>query len=713
MILSDDVIHDGRNKLLNAGQTLDDNQIKLLLERGIASVEIMNKEEQTAFEEHEKKDKETVYPTIEYALSNDQMNATVTIMPKTDDDDMITPDMVKKVLIEGGVAFGFVEPEILRIVKSFNKTRKQISATIVAKGKLAIPGKQGELEVTVPHINTMENLRQLTSAKVFCEVDGIIKKGMRVNAGTVIGKRMQDQKPVEGMDVCGEPIETSEIKPTPLNIGDNVEVENDRIFKSTVTGITCYVDDRLSVYPLDFNAKTILTLADNRMEAYVQILPPGENGGLPTVEFIEELLKKQKVVHGIITEEIQNVISEAVKGNFPEKHVIAKGTSQVDGENGKIEFLVDISGKAKPKVNEDGTVDYKNIKLVESVTEGQELARLVPPKPGKIGRNIMGVEIPFEEGVPAQLPQGTNTAPKKDDPESLVATTAGNVRYKNGVLDVSEGFSVKGDVDFTTGNITYPKSVIIKGDVKSGFEVEAGGDLEIGGTVEDAIIECGGNILVKCGFLGSGKGIIHCRGNASVAFVRNQEIRSHQNIFVAKESIGARLWAKNSIEAVGKPFSIAGGQVSARNEIKAYAIGNESGVRTEVEVGMDFTLVEEKQKTEDKIKELNSSRQKVMENLQKLKHIKQIKKELQPKEDFLLKKLITMDDKIHSQLDALEKRKEVISKKLREVGKARIMIEHAVFPGTVIKIRDRHMVVSEEIIGPKSIMFVKGYIKVI
>jgi hypothetical protein len=278
-------------------------------------------------------------------------------------------------------------------------------------------------------------------------------------------------------------------------------------------------------------------------------------------------------------------------------------------------------------------------------------------------------------------------------------------------VEVSEGFSVKGDVDLSTGNIKYPKSVTIKGDVKSGFSVDVGGDVEIGGSVEDAVIECGGNVLVKQGFVGSGKGIINAKENVTVAFVRNQEIKARQDIFVAREAIGAKLWAKNKIEVAGKPFSIAGGHISARNEIKAYTIGNQSGSRTEVEVGIDFTLVEEQAKTEDKIKELNLSRAKVLENLQKLRHVKQLKKQLQPKEDFLLKKLEAMEQKINQQLDALEKRKTMIAQKLLEVGKAKITVEHSVYPGTVIKIGDRHMVVTKEIIGPKSIMYVNGDIE--
>lgn len=720
MILAEDVIHDGKNVLLNSGQVMNNQFIQMLVNRGISEILIQDQavvekaKPEKKVEEVKQAPKAITYPVVKPYITHDQMGANISIEPNTKEDQPLTVEIIKKALIDAGVVYGYQDNDIQNVIRRYNATREKLDNIQVAKGKMGVPGKQGEVNIVVPFISNNEDYNKATSAKYASDVSSFVREGMRVDAETIIAKRMDSTPPQPGTDVCGETVNITEIVSNPIKTGNNVEsIKEDKQFKSTAIGVVCFIDKTLSVFPMVFDSKCELKISDDKMEAKLTVKHPSERGKPPQESDIESLLTENQIKYGVMTSEIQRVVRDARVGVYVEGLLIAKGEPPVNGEDGRLDFLFDVSGKAKPKTKEDGTVDYKNVKLVESANEGQELVRLLPPTQGKVGHNLLGEEIPFKEGTPGKLPTGKNTAVKDGDPNVLIATATGNVRYNGSIVEVFDSFAVKGDVDFSTGNIKYPKSVVIKGDIKSGFEVDVGGDLEIGGTVEDAKIECGGNVLIKCGFIGSGKGIINAKGNVTVAFLRNQEIKSRQDIFIAKEAVGAKLWSKNNIEAMGKPYSIAGGHISARNEIKAYAIGTENGTRTEVEVGMDFTLLEEQSKTDDKIKELNASRSKVMENLQKLRHIKQLRKNLQPKEEFLLKKLETMDEKINMQLDALEKRKQVISQKLFEVSKARIVIEHAVYPGTVIKIGERHMVVNKEIIGPKSIMHVKGEIKIV
>jgi len=66
-----------------------------------------------------------------------------------------------------------------------------------------------------------------------------------------------------------------------------------------------------------------------------------------------------------------------------------------------------------------------------------------------------------------------------------------------------------------------------------------------------------------------------------------------------------------------------------------------------------------------------------------------------------------------AQFTAMDKRKEIIESKLKEVGKARIVIKDKMLPGCLIKIGDRHISVQKEIIGPKTAMLVNEEIKFI
>ena len=715
-ILGEDVINEDNNILINSGSVMDERMIQMLIERGITEIAVRKtSSEGNSYEMKSPSKKQTAENiNITTDIAQDQMSATVSIEAKGEDIGSVTSDMIKESMVNTGVVFGYMENNIQELVRKFNSKKLPVNNFPVAKGKTAIPGKQGELSISVPHISKNKDFKTVSAVMYACDIKRIVREKMRVDAGMVVAERLDPQPAQEGMDVCGEAIETEQVESVPVNLGNNIEsTDNDTQFRSTVTGVACFIDNTLSVFELCFDAKAEITVSKDKMEARLTIVPPAEKGRQLNTEDIKKLIEEEKISFGIIEAEINGAVESAKNGKYPENVLIAKGKPVINSKNGKVKFLFETEGRLKPKPKEDGTVDYKDIQIIESVEKGRELARLIPPTKGENGYDVFGKEIPYKPGKPANLPTGMNTAPKEDAPSVLVATADGNVRFNGKVVEVSEGFHVKGDVDFATGNIEYPKSVIIKGDIKGGFEVKAGGDIEIHGSVEDAVVQCDGDVLVKCGFIGSGKGIINAKGDVSVSFIRNQEIKSRSNIFILREAIGARLWAKNSIEALGKPISIAGGQVSARNEIKAYSIGNINGTKTEVEVGIDFALLEEQYKTESKLKELDGSLTKVKANLQKLRHVKQLKKMLQPKEDFLLKKLEDMLKKINTQHEALEKRKQMIAHKVLEVEKAKIIIEHAIYPGTVIKIGERNMVVNKEIVGPKTIMSIKGEIKVV
>ncbi len=715
-ILTEDIVNDQGNILINSGRVVDERVIDILKSKNISEVainEVPTEEPDQPSSTKTQSVGENSAIAITINVSYDKMQAFVDIKSSSEEKVLITEEMIKKAMLDSDVVFGYRDSDIRSLVEKFNRTQTTVEDYLIANGIKAMPGKQGDLSIPIPYISNKEDYKLLTSEKYAYDVKGLIKTGMRVDPNTIIGNRLDLIEPHEGSNVCGDPIVTKEIVKVDIKFGSNVESNSDNTqFMSTITGVVCFIDNTISVFPICFDFKPILSVSPDKMEAKLTVFPPCERGRYIEESDIKEILSQNNISFGISNEKIQEVVEESRKGIIVKEKIIAKGIPPVNGKDGEVEYLFNADKKARPSTREDGSVNFKDINLVESTKKGQELARLIPPTEGTPGKNIFEEEIPCEPGIKVELLRGPNTELKDDDPSVLVASLTGFVKLKGNVIEVNEGYYVKGDVDYKTGNIAYPKTVIITGDVKSGFSIKAGEDIEVKGTVEDANVESDASILVKLGIIGTGKGIISAKRDITAAFVRNQNIKSRRNVFIAREAIGAKIWAKNSIEVRGKPISIAGGKISARNEIKAYSIGNESGTKTEIEVGTDFTLIEEKQKTEDKINDLKNSAKKVDDNLRKLRHIKRLRKSLQPQEEFLLKKLENMEEKIEAQLGALEKRFDVISKKAKEIGKSIIFVERVIHPGTVIKIGERHMVVNKEILGPKTIMLVKGEIKV-
>jgi uncharacterized protein (DUF342 family) len=470
----------------------------------------------------------------------------------------------------------------------------------------------------------------------------------------------------------------------------------------------------LDVIPVDFNAKATVSVSGDRMEAKATLIPAGEGGAPLDESMCKHVFKAQGVTFGID----QQALEEAIKKVNQEKRpvydlVVAKGQAPVNGVDGRVEYLFNAEGKLVPKVREDGSMDFKEVSIIETVAENQELARLHPPTQGRPGRDVCGNELVANNGRPETLPVGANTGAHPNNPNVLIALKGGNVRLNRNVVEVSEGYLVDSDVDFSTGNVKYKGSVFIKKDIKSGFSAEVGGDLEVGGIIEDCDVKSGGSILVKGGVIGHGKGQLVADGSVNVGFIRNQIIKARGNVVVANKAINATILSLNNVNLMGKTLSVAGGRIMARHEIEGVVFGNAQGSRTELAVGVDFTLIEQKMKSDEDMKKLLENKRKVEENIKKFENLKKIKKALPSKQEFLYRKLTALSVELKNQQATLEKRLENINTGIKEVGRARIVIKNKMLPGTTIKIGDCKLAVDQEVTGPTSAVLVKGEIRFI
>lgn len=110
-------------------------------------------------------------------------------------------------------------------------------------------------------------------------------------------------------------------------------------------------------------------VSHDNMQAYLYLPDPV----LETYEEsdIDEALQKSGVVYGVLKDKIQQMIERRM---YNREVLIAQGDIPKDGVNGYYEYKFDVNFSKKPKVRPDGSVDYWSIKMVEIVTEGQEIA---------------------------------------------------------------------------------------------------------------------------------------------------------------------------------------------------------------------------------------------------------------------------------------------------------------------------------------------------
>jgi uncharacterized protein (DUF342 family) len=219
-------------------------------------------------------------------------------------------------------------------------------------------------------------------------------------------------------------------------------------------------------------------------------------------------------------------------------------------------------------------------------------------------------------------------------------------------------------------------------------------------------------VLCKLGFVGQGKGVIDAKGDVNLGFMKNQVVKSRQNVVIAKEALNCTVFARKGISVHGNPLSVAGGKMMARDFISAYCIGNNSGVKTILEVGADFALLDELQKAESQLAEITENKRKIAQTFIKFQQGPDHTRNLSAGENALFKKLKEAVVKFDQQIKTIEERKKIVLANVYEFKNAYIKIEHAALPGSIFKIGSRLFQVKEEIIGPKTVRLIEEEIKV-
>jgi uncharacterized protein len=704
MILNADTAIPGTKHVLRKGQKLSAEIIAAFVKTGLQAADITEASIPTGVE-----------PLITVKVADNNESAFMSVEPAGNPNETITLDILKEHLHNAGVIAGVDEKALSNVVKMWGEKKHRYDISKVAVSKAPEPGREGGLRLLVRGMTSISDVDKMRMGKMYWQVQEVACQYQKVIPGTIIAQKDLAMPPIPGSDVRGEPIFTDDVVQCQVIVDKGAILSGDgKEVQSTVNGYVYLLGDQIGVIEIDFDGLVEIIPSTDRMVAKMQIHPPGEGGSMPDEQEIKTMLMNQKISFGIRSELLNTTVFGFVNGEYPQEPIIiAEGLPAKNGENGKFELLFNTETSLKPKENPDGSVDYKNVDIINSVSKGDKLVRLVPPTRGIPGRNIIGEMVKAIDGASAKLPVGTNTEIDSTDPSCLVASIDGMVKFNGTAVEVTEGYVVKGDVDFNTGHIKYERSVVVTGDVKGGFNVDCGGDLQIGGVIEDSIIIVGGNILCKYGLVGQGKGIIEAAGDVNLGFMKNQTLKCKKDVNVAKEVLNSNIYARKSIHIHGKPLSVAGGNLIARDSITLHTVGNHSGIRTILEVGVDYLLVEELQKTDTFLNELTANYAKLNESQMKYTKIIGQKGKAATQEKVMVAKLVETMAKYKQQMAALEERKKLIMKKLYYFDIAFIKIEHAALPGTLFKFGERHYLVKDEVIGPKTVRLIDHEIKII
>ena len=235
------------------------------------------------------------------------------------------------------------------------------------------------------------------------------------------------------------------------------------------------------------------------------------------------------------------------------------------------------------------------------------------------GKDVYGHVLIPKPGKKLRLKPGKNIIFQND---KVWATTDGQISISSNAVNVFPVFEVKGDLDLNTGNINFIGNVIVKGNVPSGYEIKAGGDVKITGLVEGALIEAQGSIYISGGIAGQKKAVVNAGVDIHTLYVNQATVTAENDIQIENFIMHSEVTAGNRIDC--KKGHIIGGTISVGQSVEAGEIGNQHFTRTEIIIGNDSNLIQQERNVIQEIKNMKDNLKKLTvlkERLEEKKHV--------------------------------------------------------------------------------------------
>lgn len=380
----------------------------------------------------------------------------------------------------------------------------------------------------------------------------------RIGSRPAVVKIMKVEKKAEAPDIVGEeknsPADNdkkTESKATENCTNGKVWVKEGRIFYrlsplcyptitvghgvlllkngQPVTGTTVITEgDRLEIQTLEETVETKwdIIVDEDKMHAILRIEPgitkrfelkdidPDYHIELKAQQHIEvrnslgynqilQKLKSLNVVQGFDF----IAMAEAAKATKPGDFVIARGMKPREGKNGWVEPTVNIGHQqARPRLREDGTVDFREVNRIPSVHLGQVIAVVHPPIPGVPGMTITNEPILPKPVHPVTVHLGKGVTAIENGTKIMALANGRPVFQQQGMdvyIWIVDKLTHQGDVDLSSGNIRFHGDVDITGSVEDGMNVEAEGNVTVFQNVNRATVTSKQAVFIRQNVIGS------------------------------------------------------------------------------------------------------------------------------------------------------------------------------------------------------------------
>lgn len=457
---------------------------------------------------------------------------------------------------------------------------------------------------------------------------------------------------------------------------------NAKVLNDAIKGMRAIAEVKIgnqTILPQD--ERVILNVSNDKMTVIGRFYPPTTGGVLMKKDDIVSEMLKAKVKFGLIEANVEGFLKSRP---YCTNILLAKGMEPVQGSNAEIIYNFNTDKNSKPKMNEDGSVDFHKLDILSNVSKGDVLATLKPVNYGKQGIEVTGIPIKPNKVTNLVFKYGKNIHISEDG-RTLISDVAGHVHLEGDKVIVSDTYEVPADVDASTGDINYEGNVHVKGNVITGFTVVAKGDIEVDGVVEGATLISDGQIILKRGIQGMNRGKLIAKSNVVAKFIESSEVKAGGYVSTGA-ALHSKIAATGEIIVDGRNGSVTGGELRSGTMISLKTAGSTMGTHTLLEVGIDPALVDEYHELETKIDAMESDKEKLFQIVNLLTKKLAAGERLTEDKVKYLRAARDNSANIEKELKDLVERYERLQIEIENSDGGKIKVSNMVYPGVKIVI---------------------------
>ncbi|MCR4686269.1 MAG: FapA family protein [Lachnospiraceae bacterium] len=435
-------------------------------------------------------------------------------------------------------------------------------------------------------------------------------------------------------------------------------------------------------------------ISDDDMEAFLFLTKPKSNKY--TFDEITKMLDERGVKAGL---NVSNIKAMIIKGIYDREIKIASAIKPVEGHDGYYEYSFDFDEvlNRKPKIREDGSVDYTSMNYLQSVSKGEVFATYHSAEAGTNGAYVTGKTMPAR-AVKELPPIKGKGFTFNEETKEYISDLDGKITMKNKFeMDIKDVLQIQGDVNQLTGKIDTDCDVEILGNVENGAIIKSAKSVTISGTIEAAQITAGGDVTLKHGIQGNNRAMIVAKGNVYADFIEHTIVKAIGDVH-SNTILNSNIYTNGAVIIDGKRGSLVGGYVHARKGISAVNMGNNVEVKTILHVGMEDKDFEKNQQVKENDERIREILGEVLEGLKRIADAKG-KRQLTTIDKRELKDLTLRKNELMEELKANQAEAEKVNAVITASRGAYIKVDGHIYKGVIIGIDQHRQVIKNNTTG--------------